>query len=324
MPEPPVKTGEVGAAPGRLNLYSMAKLEVLLGVPRAELRAIAESAGSFYEPFQQVKAPRPFAMQKKTAKVRTIDNPTGRLKEIQKTIYSKLLRPLALPHYLYGGVPGRTVLENVLQHHGAPVLVTMDIRNFFPTVSNIQVYQVWRHLLDCSPEISSILTRLTTFERHLPQGAPTSTILANLVLFSVDEPIRTKCAELDVSYSTWVDDLAFSGPNARQVIKCAIGALRLGGFTISHRKLKIMGPGSRKVLNGVLLGKFPSVVRERLRQIRSGIHKLRTCTIRTTEIASYARSLEGQIGYVASVVPAKARKLAEELDFARLVASGRR
>ena len=198
-------------------------------------------------------------------------------------------------------------------HRGARVLVTMDIKSFFPSITNKQVFFVWRHLLNCSSWIAGILTKLTTFERHLPQGAPTSTTLANLVLYSLDVPIRSECDRKNVRYSTWVDDLAFSGDSAREIINVAVGALDSSGFAAPHKKQKIMGPGSRKVLNNVLMGKFPTVLPERISQLRSGIHKLKTRQVPITELGAYLRSLEGSISQVASIDPRKGRRLRDQL-----------
>ena len=106
-----------------------------------------------------------------------IDNPEGELKLLQKAIYKVLLKPLVFPHYLCGGVPGKTVLDNVFIHLNAPFLVTLDIKKFFRRITTFQVFRVWNEVLNCTPRISKLLTQVTTFERHLPQGAPTGTLL---------------------------------------------------------------------------------------------------------------------------------------------------
>jgi len=294
----------------------MGKLEALLGTSRLRLKLIAEKAGAYYRPFPKRDRLRPFQKQFKATKKppRIIDNPEGELKNLQSKINTEILKPLAFPNYLCGGIPGKTVLDNVLIHLGAPVLVTLDIKSFFRRITNSQVYRVWRDLLKCSPKIAATLTRLTTFERHLPQGAPTSSLLANLVLFSVDEEIRAECARLGVTYSTWVDDLAFSGRDAQAVIDVAIQCLRRAGFSVSHRKLKRMGPGTRKLLNGVVLNRFPGVLKERLSRLRSGIHKLKNGEVSPQERETYVRRLQGGISYVSSIEPRKAAKLREELE----------
>jgi RNA-directed DNA polymerase len=313
MPQSSEEASPIDPCLGALDLYSLNKLEALLGFSRDEIRQVANHAGTYYNPFPKKDRIRPFQKQFKPPKKRIIDNPTGALKAIQKSVQRNLLRTVPLPDYLCGGVKGRRLLDNVLVHFGARVLVTMDIRSFFPSITNEQVYNVWRHRLSCSSRIAAMLTKITTFERHLPQGAPTSTTLANLVLNSLDAPIRSVCNQCRVQYSTWVDDLAFSGDNARDVINVAVRALAASGFSAPHKKQKIMGPGTRKVLTKVLLGKFPTVLPERISQLRSGLHKLETGQIAASDLPQYMQSLKGSIAHVASIDPKRGKMLQDQL-----------
>ena len=292
----------------------MKHLELLLGAPRAEIRDVASHAGRYYRPFNKEKKPRPFQKVPVPPKQRQIDNPVGRLKTMQRRINRRILGRVVFPEHICAGVKGRNLLNNARIHLGNHDLVTLDIRNFFPSISNIQVNKVWREVLDCSPRIAAILTELTTFERHLPQGAPTSTLLANLVLYSVDKDIRDECSRAGVRYSTWVDDLALSGPGAKEIIGAVVVALSKNGFSVSHRKLRVMGPTDSKVLTGMMLGRRPSVTQERLSNLRSGIHKFRTGKVPKGSQVSYAKSLQGGILFVASLVPSKAQKLRRDLD----------
>jgi RNA-directed DNA polymerase len=100
-----------------------------------------------------------------------------------------------------------------------------------------------------------LLTRLTSFERHLAQGAATSTPLANILICTIDKQIRTECERMGITYSTWVDDLAFSGNDPRKIILVVITSLRRAGLRIARKKIKIMGPATQKILNGIILGK---------------------------------------------------------------------
>ena len=246
----------VDPVPAKVCFSSINKLEFLLGMSRHELRALAAVAGSYYRPFYQTKKKRPFQKIASAAKPRKIDNPMDTLKKVQRSINKTLLQPFVFPSYIRGGISGRDVISNVMMHFEAKTLAKLDIRAFFPTVTSQQIYNVWRVQLKFSPRISKLLTQLTTFERHLPQGAPTSTLLANLVLLGVDRPIREECESHGVTYSSWIDDLAFSGDNARTVIQTAVAALKTAGFAVSHKKLIIQGPADRKVLNGLLMGRF--------------------------------------------------------------------
>lgn len=304
----------------KLNLYSVLRLERLLGFGRGDLRRVAANAGEYYAPFTKKEKPRPFQKKLKPRKPRRIDNPTGILKVIQKNIYTRILKRISLPRNLMGGVKGRTISENARVHIGGKVLAKIDIRSFFPSITNLHVYRIWRDHLNCSPEIASLLTQLTTFERHLPQGAPTSTIIANLVILSLDQPIRAESNYSATKYSGWVDDLAFSGDNPRPLINTTVRQLSAAGFSVSRAKVKVMGPASQKTLTGIRLGKIPRADPRQLARVRSGIHKLRTGAVPRHEVHDYVRSLEGKISHLASIDRRKAERLSVDLRAATKVA----
>jgi RNA-directed DNA polymerase len=300
----------------RLDLYSWGRLEQLLGVNRAQLRSLANFAGRHYHPFPKAPRSRPFARIVKPPKRRIIDNPSEELKAVQSLIVRRLLQSVALPKHICGGMKGKSVVDNVALHRGSQILVSMDIARFFPSITNKHVYQVWSDLLGCSPRISALLTRLTTFERHLPQGAPTSTILANLVLYSCDEPIRRECVRRGIQYSSWVDDLAFSSGNPRLVIDTVVATLKKNGFRTSRKKMRIAGPRAQKILNGVVLGGSLGIPPERLARIRSGIHKLRKGDVPAPEFQHYVQSLRGNINQIAQINPKTSEKFKRDLEAA--------
>lgn len=292
-----------------LDLHSFRNLTAILGVPRDELRNLVAQVGTYYEPFSKREKPRPFAHDVKPHKNRVIDNPTGSLKLIQSRIETRLLKRLILPDHLLGGVRGKTIRDNASIHFSARYVVTVDIKGFFPSITPLQVYAIWSEVLNCSPKIAETLTKLTTYRGHLPQGAPTSTLLANLVLAHADLPIREACDAMQVRYSSWVDDLTFSGENARDVTPEVIKILRESGFAVAHRKIKVMGPGERKTVNGLVLGRFITVERRYIRKIRAGIHNLSVGKVPPSQTARYVLSLEGQINYVGLYDAKKASSL---------------
>lgn len=302
--------------PRTVRILSVNDLAFKLGYSRTFLEQVANSAGSLHDPFVKPPKLRWFPKNPARPKRRVIDNPVGALKEVQSRIQRRLLKPLVFPSYLCGGVKGKTVIDNVSMHIGTRVLVTIDIKSFFPSISHRMVYAIWNETLQCSPPVAAMLTKLTTFRRHLPQGAPTSTLLANLALYTVDEPIRKACSARGIRYSTWVDDLAFSGNRVSEIFPTAVDALKAGGFRISHRKLRIMGTGGRMILNGVLLGRFPGVVKARIDQLRSGVHKLSTGQVPTSLMERYCQSLTGAIQQLGTICPRKTARLMDKYEAA--------
>jgi hypothetical protein len=233
---------------------------------------------------------------------------------VQKRINRRLLAPICFPEHIFGAVRQRSVFDNAEHHHGASLLVTIDVKQCFPSITNKHVYSIWSDLLGCAPPVAALLTRLTTFERHLPQGAATSPLLANLCIWMIDEPIRQACKQLGIVYSTWIDDLAFSGERARDLIQTAADTLRINGLRISRRKIHIMGPRRTKMITGTRLGadgiRAPG---EKLSRIRSGIFKFELGLVSPDETEKYIKGLVAQLRFVHQLCPKDATQYARKL-----------
>ena len=116
-----------------------------------------------------------------------------------------------------------------------------------------------------------------------------------------------------ITYSTWVDDLAFSGQNARMIIPVVITSLREAGLRVSRRKIKVMGACSQKILNGIIVGKYPLVLRENISRIRAGVHKLAIDAVEPHLHRRYLISLVGRIRQAEMVNPQQVHKLRSKL-----------
>jgi RNA-directed DNA polymerase len=192
-------------------------------------------------------------------------------------------------------------------------LVTIDIKNFFPSITPEQVRVVFGKILNCSPDVSYLLTGLTTCRGRLPQGSPTSTLLANLVPSSFDGDIRAVCLKSGICYSSWVDDLAFSGNSVLQIIGPVIATLRKAGFSVAHRKIKRMGPRDRKILNNLVLGKLVTVQKQYRSRVRAGIHNLKCGKVAVDDVDAYVESLKGSVSYLRLFDTTRATKLEQQL-----------
>lgn len=287
-----------------LKLGNLARLAQRLGTSPERLRGLAKDAQSFYKPFDLSPKPQWFS-GKATKRARPIDRPVGPLLALQAKIHRELLQPILMPKHIFGAVPRRTIFANAECHRNAPLLVTLDIKQCFPSITPRHVYGVWSSVLGCSPEIAGLLTKLTTFRRRLPQGAPTSPALANLLIWSVDEPVRNECKRVGVVYSTWLDDLAFSGVNARGLIQMTIECFRKEGLRFSHPKVRIMGPKATKTLTGTCPGRRGvRIPKTYTKRVRAGIHNLAEGRVPLPERQKYVEQLLGRLRYVHRVCPA--------------------
>jgi RNA-directed DNA polymerase len=280
-----------------------------LGEESSTLRSLAANLASHYQSFPH---------RTNTGKVRPIDNPDPHLKSVQRRILSGLLRPVPLSKAAHGCVPGRSAGSNAAVHLNAPCVAKLDIRNFFPSASYLAVYHLWTRL-GFGPDLARVLTLLTTFHGRLPQGAPTSPALANLVLSPVDSELERLSRDLGLKYTRFLDDLTLSGRRAREAISPAVAAVRSVGLSVNRRKLKHGVSGSRapRIVTGYNVDRRngPSVPRNYRDAVRAAIHQLAVSPNQDDDDRRVVEaSLRGKIAHIRRTNPGAARRLLIQLQ----------
>mgnify|MGYP001590790701 CR=1 FL=1 len=269
-------------------LYSMRKLEHLLGCERGEMARLAERAGAYYKPFDLRRGGE-------GGKWRHIDNPGGDLKVLQRRIQKRILNPIVLPDCMFGAVPGRSVLMNARVHLRQPVVVTMDLRNCFPRIGHPVIFGVFKGVLQCSEDIASLLTRLTTYQGRLPQGAPSSPALCNLSLLPLVGDVLQIAADRGLRATFFVDDTTLSGPAAEDAIDAVARAVMAHGHAIGRKKTRVMRANERQMVTGTVVNRHPAVLRELRQEIRYEILELADMQ----EVPAYElQRIRGRIAHV--------------------------
>jgi hypothetical protein len=279
--------------PSIFPLVSERRLAGVLGFRVATLRDVAERVDEFYRPFKLITK----------GKDRPIDNPVGLLKAIQGRIKDRLLGLVDFPPELVGGVKGRSIRTGALRHVQRPEVVTLDIRKFFRKIRPTQVANGWRSQLGTSLSVTWLLTRLTTYQGYLPQGAPTSTALANLVFLPIATELRALCVPGGLAFTVYVDDIAVSGPFARETIDESIRILSRHGFGASRKKTRIMPSSMRQQVTGLVVNRKVSNGRAKLRRLRRQLHDLEGAE--NVDLAS----IRGAVAQAAAGCPSQGRAL---------------
>jgi len=222
---------------------------------------------------------------------------------------------------MFGAVAGRTLLLHAQQHikNQTSTLVRIDISSYYPSVTSFHVYYVWSVVLGCPPPIASLLTELTTFDWHLPQGAPTSSAIANIFLASIYAPICLMSEMQDLTITTWVDDLIFSGHEARAVMETVRQILARHGFKAAPEKREILGPRDEKNVTGTRLGRF--VVRaphRKMSELRAAVHRLALGIVPPHELDRYRQNLAARIAHISTIHTGDADKLKRQVRKARV------
>jgi len=276
-----------------IRLVSIRRLEELLGEKREDIYRIAEHAGRYYEPFDRRR-------QIGSGKWRHIDNPSPNLKRIQRKINKRILSQLEFPDTMFGGVRGRTVLQNATAHLGQPLVVTLDLKDCFPSITDRQVFDSLRNRGGCSTDIASVLTKLTTYQKRIPQGAPTSLTLANLCLISLSTKLSEIAESFDLKISLFVDDIALSGARALDAMEDCIRAIHSFGHSVAQKKIHRMPASTRQTVTGLVVNRVISIPLEKREDIRNLILDTAHQPLIPDHIL---RSIAGKIRYVTSVSP---------------------
>ncbi|WP_303818948.1 reverse transcriptase family protein [Ruminococcus flavefaciens] len=142
-------------------------------------------------------------------KKRLIEAPSKKLKSIQKWILNNILEQLDTSEYAYGFRKGRSILQNALCHLGKKNVLCLDIKDFFGSIDEKTVFWLFRNI-GFTSEASKTLKKLCCYKKALPQGAPTSPCIANIVCINMDKKLAQLAKKYNAVYSRYADDITFS------------------------------------------------------------------------------------------------------------------
>lgn len=229
----------------RFKKNELKKLASLVGFKPQLIEHVIENIDNYYNEWVEKKIDKKTGDFKRykdgTIKQRILRPSKGELKIIQTRIKNKILAPIELPEEVHGGVKKRSNISNAKPHQGNKYQFTTDLQDFYPSISSKRVYQT---LIDLgySHHFARLITKLTTWKFQLPQGAPTSTHLANLVFLNTDLALIHFCSKLGITYTRYVDDLTFSSQQDFSLyLNDILAIVQASDFNISYRKTRYKG-----------------------------------------------------------------------------------
>src|SRR3954447_3727267 len=285
------------------------------------------------------------------APVRLLEQPKARLKAIQRGLLHEVLDAIPAHDAAHGFVAGRSVRSHTAAHIGAPVVLRFDVEDFFASLAAGRVYGVLR-TAGYSEAVAHALTGLATNAMsahawaqipppregaaaaaharlgrrlaapHLPQGAPTSPMLANLCAFTLDRRMAGLARALEATYTRYADDLVLSGGRglgraapqlARTVAEIAAGE----GLRLNARKTTVMPRGGRQRVAGVVVNVRPNVAREDYDRLKAILHNAARhgpASQNREGVQDFRAHLLGRIAWVASLHPERGARLRERFD----------
>jgi hypothetical protein len=298
----------------------------------ADVRGYARKSGGPLLHYHYAWLPR------RTGPPRLLEVPKPRLKAFQRRILHEILDFVPAHPAAHGFVRGRSAVSNAGTHTAQPVVVCLDLRNFFAAVQAGRVYGIFRtagypeavaHTLTglCTTVTPQAVTamaadplRRALATPHLPQGAPTSPALANLVAFGLDRRLTGLAAVCGATYTRYADDLAFSGPLHTAAPRLLRSARRIAadeGFSLHDEKTRFMTAAGRQRVTGIVVNVRPNVVRGEYDSLRALLHDARLRgpeAANRAAVADFRGHVAGRVAWVASVNPARGARLRAAYD----------
>ncbi len=171
-----------------------------------------------------------------TIRYRDLVPPVRALKIMQKKILSDL-KEIRHPACMYGSIEGKNNVLNALRHLEGKYFLSVDLKNFFQNISNGQVHKTLMNK-GYSWNIARVITKLVTFKGSLPQGSPTSPIIANLVTETLAFNLQSFAEQHQLTFTAFLDDLTFSSSKAFKNLIPEILQITINcGFFPNHKKI---------------------------------------------------------------------------------------
>lgn len=224
-----------------------------------------------------------FEIDKTNGKKRAIASPSHELKIIQKRINRLVFEKTIYPDYLFGGIEGRDYVKNAKTHANAAVLIALDIQDFYPSIKALHVLNIFKYFCKFPESVAQLLVQLTTLNDVVPQGACTSSHIANLVFFDVEHKIVREFRQQKLNYSRLLDDMCVSSKSELNpktittVIEKVSAVLKTRSLKLKKSKTRISSstnPQQLMEVTGLWLNRGrPRVKRAERSDIRSALHR---------------------------------------------------
>lgn len=330
-------------------IESVGALSEWLAINPSELLWLADLKGLG----AKLKAPRLQhyhyrVLRKSSGGFRLIEIPKPRLKDIQRQILFHILNKIPPHPAAHGFLRDRSIRTFASPHVGRRVVLRMDLQDFFPTFGAARIAtffriagypesvadllaglctttaprSLWSNLAR-SGEYSAAYAARDLYSRpHLPQGAPTSPALANICSYRIDCRLAGLAESAGAQYTRYADDLAFSGDEdfKRCVDRFSIHVAAIlleEGFSVNHRKTRVMRQGVRQHLAGLITNQSMNIMRRDFDRLKA---TLTNCIRHGGESQNrdahprFRSHLEGRVAYVETINPAKGHRLRSLLE----------
>lgn len=260
-----------------------------------------------------------FDIPKKSGEERHIHAPQRELKTVQRKIgdalwkYQKEIwkKNNTNPIISHGFEKGKSILTNAKVHRDKRYVMNIDLENFFESFhfGRVKGYFLKNKNFELPEEVATIIAQLVCYRGMLPQGAPSSPIITNMICNIFDIRIAKLSKKYRLNYTRYADDLTFStndkkfGENYPIFYQELIREVEKAGFTINSKKTRLLYKDSCQEVTGLVVNKKINVNKAYYKETRAMAHKLyRSGTFEIAGEEGTLNQLEGRFSFINQVV----------------------
>lgn len=242
---------------------------------------------------------------------RKLSVPDKILKLVQKSIADNILAYYPVSKYAKAYAFGSNVQKNAIPHVGKKKILKLDIEGFFDNIIYTRVKDIVFYKEKFSEPIRVLLSMLCYHRDSLPQGAPTSPAITNIIMYDFDEIVGGFCNEKGISYTRYCDDMTFSGDfDKKEVIALVKQELKKLGLFLKNRKTAVIPNTKRQTVTGIVVNEKINLTKEYKKKIRQEMYYINKFgldqhlkRIGETDKQKYLLSLKGRIAFVLQTTP---------------------
>lgn len=277
-------------------------LEQDLGFPAKTLYGLSNNLDKHY---------RNTFIPKHDGSKRKLSVPDTILKKVQRSISDNILSHYTISRYATAYTSGSSVQRNASLHVGKQKILKLDIDGFFDHITYSKVKDIVFCKENYSEQIRILLTMLCYYKESLPQGAPTSPAITNIIMYDFDEKIGKYCTENNISYTRYCDDMTFSAGDfdEKAVIFVVKDELRKLGLFLKNKKTAVIPNTKRQTVTGIVVNEKIGLTKEYKNKIRQEIYYIKKYgidhlrKIGASDKQHYLNSLKGRIAFVLQTIP---------------------
>lgn len=247
-------------------IYDIKHLSLLVGYKEDYIHRAIKNTPYFYRSYRIVK---------KNGGYREISEPLPSLKEIQNWILKEILRKVSVSRFAKAYIKNRSIKSNARFHVNKKIVFTIDIKDFFTSIEEVRVSEIFKNL-GYEKNVAEVLAKLCCLDGVLPQGAPTSPYISNLVMKSIDDQISTFTISNSYCYTRYADDLTFSGKlHTSSLYNYVEQVLNKNGFLINVEKTRSRRQHQKQEVTGIIVNEKMQVDKSQRRLFRQAMYYIK-------------------------------------------------